>query len=167
MPPDLSWTFGQAFTFSVVSYGLTFLIKDSLAMEWLRRILQRDGRYERLFEEWLGRGSQVVSDDGAAVISFDASGAVSPEDLEDAYAEIHEMAFLEGFFRKLFTCSFCTGIWSGLMLAAWQLTLLKEAAGHLHWVHVIHTEMCLALAGGVFSYIWDMVAQRLELEVSE
>ena len=137
MPTDFSWALGQLLTFSMLAYGLTFFLKDAIITDPLRRILQRDGRYDRELSSWLEGG-------GAD---------------EDTFAEeVYQMGRLEAFFRKLFTCSFCTGMWSGVLLAVWQL----YALGRDSWQYSLQTILALSLLAGVSSYIWDLLVQKLE-----
>ncbi len=69
-----------------------------------------------------------------------------------------ERGAISSFFYRLFQCSFCVGVWVGLLLGG----LIIWQTWPLNWLEVSVRLVIYSMLSAVSSYVLDLLTQKLE-----
>ena len=138
-----AWSLGGFCLFATVAYGLAFLFQSSKLFEAGRFLFRGDWRsYAAFVKQW--EGSDVPKDTSEEFLAWDVE---------------FSRTWSERFFRALFRCTFCVGVWVGFLLAALDVAFWLEDPSF--GVVLSYFILCGAASAAV-SYIVESAIRRWE-----
>jgi len=150
-----TWSVAQLACFILISYGLTFMLKDALLFKGLRAFLKGDRRLLKWARAKYDKQDSSDQPDEEYVDDFDEYLALVVDEFERSRRE--------RFFDELLGCSFCVGTWSGIFLAFWGVRAHEVT---LHSVEGLGLLASFALMSAVIGFVGDPATQWLEEQVS-